>query len=542
MDKERIFNLMLELCHVPSITQTYGEIEISMKIYKILIKMEYYKRNSQHLQLHKIPKDPMNRTYVTALMKGRKKSKKTVVLLSHFDVVGVEEYGPLKPYAFQPIKYTEHLKNNNLIHLSNEAFKDLESNDYLFGRGIMDMKFGIATDIEVLHQMENHLKDFDGNILFVSVPDEEGNSMGMLAAVNTMLSIKKQEDLEYVCAIISEPHFPKYPGDNNLYIYHGTVGKILPVFYCVGKETHVGEPFAGLNPNLLTAKIIEKIDQNPYLCDNFQGVNAPAPTCLKQSDIKNEYSVQTPTAAYTYFNFTTVCSTPEKILYKLKELAEEAFQEVLEDIKKKSVVFQKLTGDAPSIPEITPKILFYHELYDLCLKTHGEVFQKHIDSFITSMEVSDLRLASIELVKEIHSFCPYRDPMMIIFFAPPFYPHSPIIENEKITKICSHILEFAKDHFNTKLHLEPFFPGLSDMSYLLVPNSLEIETLQRHFPLWGKKYSIPIDIIRQLNIPFINIGPLGKDPHKYTERICLSYSLNIASSLIHEAVLKALDN
>jgi len=50
-----------------------------------------------------------------------------------------------------------------------------------------------------------------------------------------------------------------------------------------------------------------------------------------------------------------------------------------------------------------------------------------------------------------------------------------------------------------------------------------------------------LDAIASLNIPFMNIGPLGKDAHKYTERINISYSFEIASKLVFEAVLSALD-
>lgn len=513
---------------------------MSQKIYEIIQRIDYFKNHPHYLNIHQIPHDYMNRTYVTAFMKGKKKSNKTVILLSHLDTVGVEEYGSFKKLAFNPVEYTEYLKNNHSISLSQEALEDLKSGDFLFGRGIMDMKYGIAAGIEVLYQIEEIIDNFEGNILLVSVPDEEANSAGMLAAVETLLSMKIEKELEYICAIISEPHFPKYPGDNHLYIYNGTVGKLLPVFYCVGKETHVGEPFAGLNPNLLTAKIIEKIDQSPFLCDYFQQAAGPVPTCLKQSDTKNEYSVQTPTAAYTYFNFITLNSTPKEILYRLKEIADTAFMEVLEDIKEKSYKFEDLTGNRPRIPEVRPKVMFYHELYDLCYKVHGETFKNHINNFIASIETKDLRQSSIELVKEIHHFSPYRDPMIILFLAPPYYPHSVNMENTKIIEVCKYILNIAKEKFNRTISLEPFFPGLSDMSYLGMINSIDEELLKLHFPLWGEKYSIPIKTISQLNIPFLNIGPLGKDAHKYTERICLSYSLETASFLIYEAVLKSL--
>ena len=47
----------------------------------------------------------------------------------------------------------------------------------------------------------------------------------------------------------------------------GTVGKLMPTFYVVGKETHVGESFKGLDPNQITAQIISRINLNPEFCD-----------------------------------------------------------------------------------------------------------------------------------------------------------------------------------------------------------------------------------------------------------------------------------
>lgn len=40
-----------------------------------------------------------------------------------------------------------------------------------------------------------------------------------------------------------------------------------------------------------------------------------------------------------------------------------------------------------------------------------------------------------------------------------------------------------------------------------------------------------------LDIPVLNLGPSGKDPHRPTERLCLSYSLDIFPILLREAVV-----
>ena len=542
MNIDRMKNLLIELCSVPSISETPGEIEMAEKIYETVMKMDYFKNNPANAGINPIKNDPFGRYYVHALMEGKPESKKTVILLSHFDVVNVEDYGTYKDYAFKPLEYTELLKKGSGISLSEEAGTDLASGDYIFGRGIMDMKFGLALDVEIMHQIENKLDNFPGNILLLSVPDEENNSAGMLASVELLAALKNEKGLEYVCCIVSEPHFPKYPGDSSKYMYTGAVGKLLPVFYCVGKETHAGDPFSGLNPNLLTAKIIEEIELNPDLSDVSASFRTPAPVCLKQSDTKKSYSVSTPAAAYSYFNFITVSSSPDEVLNRLKSISKKAFEEVLHSIENKAERLQALTGSKPKLPSVKPMVITFRELYKMCLEARGKEFDEHMESFIKNSPESDLRELSVDIVREAHKFCPYRDPMIVLFLAPPYYPHSGTSEQKgKIAEITEKIIKKANSKYGENLSREPFFPGLSDMSYLGLPDNMDVESLKTNLPLWGDKYTIPLDAIASLNIPFMNIGPLGKDAHKYTERINISYSFEIASKLVFEAVLSALD-
>lgn len=541
MNKYRMKNLLIELCSIPSISETAGEIDMAEKLHEVLMRMEYFKLNPSNIRVNPMKNDYSGRSYVHALMEGKIKSNKTVILLSHFDVVDVGDYGAYRDYAFRPLEYTELLKEGS-VNLSKEAEEDLSSEDYIFGRGVMDMKYGIALDVEIMYQIESKIDNFPGNILFLSVPDEENNSAGMLAAVELLQELKEEKGLEYTCCIVSEPDFPKYPGDNNRYIYTGTVGKLLPVFYCTGKETHAGDPFSGLNPNLLTAKIIEKIEQNPELSDEAAGYRVPAPVCLKQSDTKASYSVSTPAAAYAYFNFMTVVSSPDEVLEKFKGIGEKAFEEVLSGIQSKADQLEALTGSKPKLPDIKPMVISFRELYAMCLEARGKEFEEHIGAFIKDMTAADLREMSVNIVREVHKFCPYRDPMMVLFFAPPYYPHSGIDrDNSGITEITEQIIEKAKAEYEVQLSIEPFFPGLSDMSYLGLPDNIDTGNLKANFPLWGDKYTIPLDVIAGLNIPFMNIGPMGKDAHKYTERLCMPYSFDKAAKLVFEAVLLSLD-
>lgn len=542
MNTDRIRKLLFDFCGVPSISETPGEITMSRVLYEKVSELQYFKSNPGNIAINPIKGDSMSRTFFHALMEGGGGSRKTVILLSHFDVVDVSDYGSYKDYAFNPPEYTELLKKDNNISMSREAREDLQSGDYIFGRGTMDMKFGLALDVEIMYQIHDKLEYFPGNILLLSVPDEENNSAGMLAAVELLTQLKKEKGLEYECCLVSEPHFPKYPGDDNKYIYTGAIGKLLPVFFCFGKETHAGDPFSGFNPNLLTGKIIEKIELNPDLSDAVEGFRVPAPVCLKHSDVKAAYSVSTPAAAYAYFNFMTVISSPDEIIEKLRHIGEEAFLEVLHSIRTKADRLQTFTGSKPKLPEIKPMVVTFQELYAMSLEAKGDEFRQHMEDYMDKLPSVDLRELSLGIAREVHKFCPYRDPMIVLFFAPPYYPHSGLNKQSgKITAIADAIMKKAETEYGEKMTLEPFFSGLSDMSYLGLPENINTSNLKANFPLWGDRYTIPLDAIAGLNIPFMNIGPLGKDAHKYTERLCISYSFNKASKLVFEAALRALD-
>ena len=57
---------------------------------------------------------------------------------------------------------------------------DLKSGDYLFGRGTMDMKMGLALHLHLLEIASS--EKWPINLMLLTVPDEEVNSAGMRAA------------------------------------------------------------------------------------------------------------------------------------------------------------------------------------------------------------------------------------------------------------------------------------------------------------------------------------------------------------------------
>lgn len=81
-----------------------------------------------------------------------------------------------KEDAFNPKKLTSMFYSHK-DELPDHVREDIEHGEWLFGRGTMDMKCGLALQMAMIEQACEGR--FDGNVLLLAVPDEEVNSVGM---------------------------------------------------------------------------------------------------------------------------------------------------------------------------------------------------------------------------------------------------------------------------------------------------------------------------------------------------------------------------
>jgi len=323
-DISSLKNLLVELARIPSFSNTEQEGAMVPKILEKLKNIPFFNNNPEYLYSWKIPNDSYQRKAVAALLhKGS--SPETVILLNHYDVVDIDDYEKYKDIAFDPEKITQAYAADPQITIPRE-----ENEEYLFGRGVADMKAGIAIQLTILEKLAAE-ENFTGNILFLSVPDEETSSRGMLAAAPKLAELKTQMNLNYRAVFNCEPVFPRFPGDREKYLYTGSMGKSVAFFYGRGLETHAGDSLSGLNGNLIIASLINKLENNLAFSDMAQGYKAPPPTCLKARDAKEYYSAKIPHIAGCYYNICLLKTPPKKLLGKLKNLASGALQEVLAD-------------------------------------------------------------------------------------------------------------------------------------------------------------------------------------------------------------------
>lgn len=542
--KNKIMSTLLELVSVPGIAGTKSEGLTAEKTLNILEDIPYFQHHHENLNLIKIKSDPLNRSFVSALFCSSKPSKKTIILTGHLDVVDIEDYGHLKDLAFNPIELKKRIKE---LPLDKDAINDLESGDYIFGRGTADMKFGLALHIELLRELSSR-DDFEGNILFLAVPGEESNSEGMLAAVPHLLELNKKYGYKYIGLFVSECCIPKEIGDETKRIYLGTAGKVMPLFLFVGKETHVYESFSGLNPNLLATELNRLLELNPDFCDINKGNITPPPTCLKQTDLKELYSVQTPLMAASYYNVLTLNLSIDELIEKLKNLCFQAFHNTLNIIEKSVNKFASISNRNSLREEFEPKVLTYEEVYKKVKETLGDKFDTYIQGKIEQWinENMDLQTIAINIMKETYLNYSDKSPAIIIGFAPPYYPDKHLIEDKAddmvLLKVIDNILEYAKDKFNTNIEKDHYYMALCDLSYTGITNKKGLNTITSNILGINKSYNLPVDELSQLDIPSIAFGGFGKDFHKFSERLNISYSFEVVPNLYEKAIYELFNN
>ncbi|MFE4896984.1 M20/M25/M40 family metallo-hydrolase [Peribacillus butanolivorans] len=514
---ETLRALLCELVSWESRTLTEGECMFPYKVQEKLSKLDYFKRNPENLSLHEVD---LGRNFVNAFYK-HPEAKETVVLISHFDTVQTEEYGDLETLAFQPEELTKKLHERK-DNLPEEARTDLESGKYLFGRGTMDMKMGLALHMALIEKAS--IEQWSINLLLLTVPDEEVNSAGMRAAVKELVTLRDKYDLSYKMFFNSEPSFSQKPGDDRHYIYSGTLGKIMPAALFYGKETHVGEPLKGITANYIASFLTQLMEWNTLFQESDLGEDTPLPVSLQQKDLKLQYSTQTPYRAAALYNVFIMKRSAAEIMDIFEQVAQDAAIMCNESYK---AVCQR--EQIEGVGEV--KVLRYEKLLSYAEGKFGANFVEEIKSEVQGNMDWDEREKSLRIADKLMIQCQELAPAIVLMFAPPYYPAVNTSDDPLIIDSVKLIKETARlfDDDVSQIH---YFNGLCDLSYVQYSDQADGWTaFEKNTPVWGDTYSIPFADMLQLQAPVLNVGPFGKDAHQRTER------LHIDSAFVHTPVM-----
>ena len=540
---EKIKNLLYEYMKLETFTGTPKERLVEDFFLTHFQHIPYFIENPDHFGLYRIKGDVFNRAVCWAMIKGKKNPENAVVLIHHYDVVGIEDFKNLKDYAFYPdVLEAELLKNPDMLH--QEAKDDLLSGEYIFGKGGCDMKAGGSIQYTLLEEYSK-IDDFSGTVIVISVPDEENLSAGMRGAAVLLSELKEKHGFNYKLMINSEPHQRKNP-KNGIYSL-GSVGKLLPFVYVRGYMSHAGKVFEGLNPDNIMSEIIRRTELNMDFSDVVGNECSPPPTWLYVKDSKEIYDVSMPISAYGCLSVLTLTSTPSDILQKIRTICKESFDKVINEMNLSYSEFRKRRGQSEESLPWKSSVNTFLELKKEAEKSVGEGFENiYLTKFNEVKEkFNDGKYtvidANLKLVEFLFDLVEDTNPRIVYGLVPPYYPCTSNIEyekkDEKIRELTNVLNSFTMNEFDQMYDREYFFTGISDLSYVDMAEPEKTRyAIEESMPLFGELYDIPFEEIHNISMPMINIGPWGKDFHKLTERVLREDALYRTPRILNRAI------
>jgi arginine utilization protein RocB len=524
--QEKIYQLMKELVAIESVSCVRGEVEAAQFIYDYFMDMPYFKANPGHAGLYKIKGDPHDRFVPYAFIRGN--SPKTVVIMGHFDVVGTEDYGEAEPLAFTIGEELERALAAK--DLDAEARVDMDSGEWIWGRGVADMKGGLAVNMVLAEGFAERALagDLPGSLFFMGVPDEESYSSGMRAGVTLLSEFKEKENLDLRLLIDPEPNTVTDEGAQVINI--GSVGKTLPVVMVQGVTAHVGARFDGISPLAILTRIELATDESLEFTDSYQSEATLPPSWANLRDRKEVYDASIPYRAAGYMTVLSFTSTPDEILEKLRSISEKAFREAVAALDALYQEYKKLdSSETKERIYYEPLVMTFGELCSKLKEERGGAFDDFYRAAYAdiSEKIADGSVnypgGTVELMEKVLNFADIKQPLVLLGFAPPYYPavHSDMIPGCEGagTAVFKRLEALSTELFGQDLVPENYAMGISDLSYCAVNRPFDTDAYSDNTPIWGDLYSIDFEGIANLNVPNILYGPTYKNPHQWTERV-----------------------
>lgn len=547
---EEVKRLTSEMVAIPSVNkEPGGETAVARYVYDYYMSLPYYREHSERVMCFQTKGDFVERHSTLAYVKGTGgDSNRTVILIGHIDTVGVEDYGTIKEYAFKTDELPQKLKET--FSLTDEVLEDIESGEFMFGRGALDMKSGVAGHMYLMKYFSEHPEELNGNLVHIAECDEEDNSFGIITAVDYLLELKDKEGFDYIACINADYSTNYMPGDENRYLYYGSIGKLLPCFVAFGKESHVGSAFSAFDPNLLIAEVTRGMSLNTDLCDVAQGEVTIPPISLKQCDTKEGYTVQTALSAFSYYNFFTHGMSPDIVLDRCKKVGQDAFSNVIHYMNQQYERYCELSQVPYTALPYEPRVYTWKEFYGEALSKYGDEFESAIRNFAETLQQErpdmDLRYFSLAVVEEVWKWFEDKSPALVLFFGSIFSARIEMTGKTEKERALLEAVEWAVERVRPRSKREiktrMFYPYISDSSFMALSDSREsFEAVAQNMPSWRVKYFHDVDKILAINVPVVNIGAFGRDGHMLTERVDMHHTFQNVPNISYETIRSLLD-
>ncbi len=468
----RAREIALELTSWPSVTGTAGEAAFAQRI------QEYLRlKGFEESIWASVDKRSYHRGNVAFRKRGR--SPHTIVLTGHFDTVPYDDYGALADLALEPEILTKSIINRLRQSGENKfALQDFESGDFLAGRGLLDMKAGLAAGLAAMEAYAG-----DASILFLAVCDEEETSAGARVAAPMLRNLEKQLGLEIKLVINLDAISDQGDGSSGRVVTYGSIGKLLLTAFVHGKQTHAGYPQDGVNAAYVAAELLTEFELSPLLSERTGEELAAPPTALHSKDSKTGYNVTTPQQAWVYWNTMQHRRTAGDVFSIAMDHAKRAVD------RAKARMNQDI--DLISFAELKSK--------------HAYSLPKQ-DASLNFPEQS--RLATLAIIESLG----ISKPTVVLGFGSIPYSAVSLRDESLRAAISEAVHPFGLGSVN-------YFAGISDMSFFGEASS-DLLVVASNTPIWGTSFTLA----EPAGYPCINIGPWGRDYHHWLERLHAPYA------------------
>jgi arginine utilization protein RocB len=539
-------DLAIALVRAPSVTESEGETAFAAHIVAMLRRMPYFAAHPENIVVRETRDDFCARSNVYALVRGH--GRAAVLLAGHYDVVSVANYGPLEPLAFDPIALAPALQaalEGQLAALSSpdadaslaQAIDDLRSGDFLPGRGMLDMKGGLAIGMAVLEHFASQ-PERDGNLLMVFSPDEENYSYGMRSAAADLPALLSDWGLAVRLAINLDAAVNSGDGSDGRAIFTGSVSKLLPFVYLVGRPSHVGAPFDGVNATLLLAELTRELECNPAYGDPHltHGEAPPAPVTLRAADLKTHYDVTMPEQAFVAINVLTYSDGPEPVLARMHSAAQTALDAAHALMRERAA-----RAGAPFHID-AGRVLSYADLRAHAVRIAGAAEVDAVLAALAGDRSLDVLAICQRSAQALARLGGVGGPIAVVGLAPIYYPLAALAASQQALRahLADSAASIARDT-GYAIAQRPFFTGISDMSFLGASvDAAAVQALAHNTPAWAERWNLAPSAATAM--PVVNIGPWGRDYHQRTERVHVPYSFGVVPELVWRVAMAMLQH
>ena len=471
---------------------------------------------------------------------GGEENRETVVLTGHYDTVSTRDYGDLAGLATEP----EALAPALLARLSAAASTpaevrakaDLESGAFLPGRGLLDMKGGLAAGLAAADRFA--AAGGPGNVLFLAVPDEEAASAGARRAAPELATIASAHDLDLIAAVNLDAIADDGDGVEGRVVALGTIGKLLPTAFVVGVPTHAGYPHAGVNAAVLAAAIAARVEWAPELTDPGEGPGTP-PSLLGLRDGKAGYDVTTPATAFAMFNVLIVSRTPGEVLDAFDALCRDAVERTLAELRVRRAAFRASPAAIDEVLAVS--VMRFETVEDHARRSNPLALAEALRG------LADARIPLPErcriLTERLWQASGLAGPAVVTGFGSiPYLPTrlSASSNARRLATAVSEAIAVIAARHETSIGSDPVFAGISDMSFLGQADEAALAPVAHNMPGWAEWVRWP-ERGGIAGLPIVNAGPWGRDYHTRLERIHVVYGFEVLPDLV-EAIVQGLLN